>query len=304
MAFAKSAVALLSLLTIANAERSLQAHKASSGALHVVALGSCVPTTPPSNPGTACASTSSQFIYQTNGNGTWYNASSGNSAFLAASAYTGSLATTAGQSTTSNSAGVNAIAFPSQTLGVVVGASYPNAPFPSILTSVDQGLTWQKVTGFGGAVPAGFVNANNTAPDLNSVYAVSRSLIFAAGGYQPQPSNWTTAYQAGNATLSSLLATPGLLDTNGAIYASTNGGTVWNSVPCRRAPAPSTPLPLTPAASTCTPWAPRPPWSLRAPSRPWPPRSPCLAAPSCTPATTARPGPPRPPPSSRATPTS
>jgi len=237
MAFAKSAVALLSLLTIANAEPSLQAHKASGGGLHVVGLASCYAG---GNPGTPCFNNTAQFIYQTNGNGTWYNASSSNSAFLAAAAATGSLSGLTGglPGLGSNAQGLNAVAFPSQTLGVLVGASTPQAAFPSILTSVDLGLTWQKVTGFGGAAPSGFAAANNTAPDLNAVFAVSRSLIFAAGGYQPIPSTYNAQYNIGQAQPGTQVVTgsgglafiAGLVDTNGAIYTSINGGTVWNSV--------------------------------------------------------------------------
>jgi len=233
MAFVKSAVALTAMLAVANAERTLQAHKASRGALHVVGLASC---TAAGNAGTPCSSSTNQFIFQTNGNGTWYNASSSNSAFLAASAYTGSLSAYTGNGYTAaigmgaDSTGLNAVAFPSQMLGVLVGASYPQAAYPSILTSVDQGLTWQKVTGFGGPYPSGYAAAISTAPDLNAVYAVSRSLIFAAGGYQPIPSVYNAA-EANGGTVTAFLATAGLVDTNGAIYTSINGGTVWNSVP-------------------------------------------------------------------------
>jgi len=220
----KTLIVLLSLLSVAQAERSLQAHKASGGGLHVVGLGECVNASAPA--GTPCAYPGAnflpQFVYQTNGNGTWYNASSTNSAFLAAMQYNGSL------STGNPGSGLAAVTFPSQSLGVLVGASYPGAPFPSILTSVDLGLTWQKVTGFSG-MPAGMASAGNSAPDLSGVYSVSRSLVFAVGGYQANPASIASA--AGTlTTVTVALNTAGLLGTTGAVYVSTNGATVWSYV--------------------------------------------------------------------------
>jgi len=248
MAKAVLSLALLALLSVSNAERTLLAHKPGGGALHAVALTSTA---------------SIGFVYLTNGNGTW-TAYSANSAFVAAQGYSGWNNVTID---VNNPSGVQSVYFPSMSLGLAVGLNMFNptatsptgstgsgSPYPTILSTVDMGLTWQAVTGFGGN-PA-FYNASSgvgVAPDLYSVYCVSKALCFAAGGYSAPvlavPTTYGAAYTlsgygstysgAASATAAAynsapfagLSSTVGALPTAGSIYTSTNGGTFWKVLP-------------------------------------------------------------------------
>lgn len=142
--------------------------------------------------------------------------------FKTASTYNGSTTGTTGL----YEYGVQFLSFPSQTLGVAVGLSYPGNQLPSILTTVDQGLTWQAVTGFAGKA-GGYTLAANTVPDLFGLVAVSRSLFIAAGGYAATPTSYPGPYP----TTTTVYNLAGIAGTWGALYTSTNGGTFWTSVP-------------------------------------------------------------------------
>jgi len=242
MAKAVLSLALLALLSVSNAERTLLAHKPGGGALHAVALTSTA---------------SIGYVYLTNGNGTW-TAYGANSAFVAAQGYTGWANNTID---VNNPSGVQSVYFPSMSLGLAVGlngwnpATGNGSAYPTILSTVDMGLTWQAVTGFGGN-PANYNAATGVAvaPDLYSVYCVSKALCFAAGGYSspilPVATTYGAAYSLGNygsnylgsgyvnisaylgpGGANPLLSTAASLPTAGSIYTSTNGGTYWKVLP-------------------------------------------------------------------------
>jgi len=210
-----TAVAFLALLLCASADRSLLAHKPGAGGLHMVALAETLSSFPP-----VAGTQAAQFLYLTNGNGTWYNVS--NVGFTQASLNNGSSSVT-GQ--LFQYPGMMGLAFPSRSLGVMVGVSAPGNPVPNIITSADGALTWQAVTGFVGNPPAGFSRAGNVAPDLQDIHCMTRALCVAVGGYLASPS---AIFPTLGVALA--LAAPGLLDSFGAVYTSTNGGSSWSSV--------------------------------------------------------------------------
>jgi len=212
-----AALALLALLSVASAERSLLAHKPNGGSsLHAVAFGSY---------NSSISSQTVQVYLSTNGNATWTytegttsTRSLMNPALYKAQNFQGSSIGLASGSYSSVqtvssviSAGINSLTFPSLKLGIAVGSAQGNgttaAPvWPTVLTTQDLGLTWQFVTGFTGT-PAGFsLTASTTYPDLTSVFCSTRTLCFAVGGYLPAEAAWT--------------ASPGFYDQNGPSYAS------------------------------------------------------------------------------------
>jgi len=203
MARSLAALVTLSLLCVgANA-----AHKSGGGALHLVALANVNST--------ISSTVANQTLFQTNGNGTWYSGAYANTAFTTAANYTGALgAFTSAFTNTLGAfngafAGLQDLVFPSHSLGIAVGLSAPGNTVPTILTTVDAGTSWQRVTGFVGPSNAGLnLSIGKTAPDLSSVVCVSRSLCIAVGGYDSYPA----------------------VSTFGAVYASTNGGTVWSGI--------------------------------------------------------------------------
>jgi len=271
----RTTLALLALLAVADADRSLLAHKPSGGSSnHVVTFNFGYRAAGYTYPKGYTGNTSAlpNVYVSSNGNGSWAPLLGGsinyqlNSVMYAAGALqtptTGTVVT-----------GVYGLAFPSMKLGIAVaagsGAGTTAVPvWPNILTTVDEGLTWQLVTGFSGT-PAGFTA--NTYPDLTSISCSSTKNCIAVGGYFPNLAafanvyggvsyygTWTGTQVAPNTgngvsyftnasfpaaaicTSASSTFTPGcgsfqntagLLPTYGAVLRSTNGGTQWSFVP-------------------------------------------------------------------------
>jgi len=195
--------------------------------------------------------------------------------------------------------GVTAVTFPSKSLGVAVGLNTAsiqitgnqlttaqssgtgaaNLNTPTIIITVDQGLSWNMVSGFSplptlntqlGQLPsypqflaatqaagplysfgAGVVNTatnggiTGIAPDLTSVFCASKNLCFAAGGFMPLPSTAPGATTAGTintgiASGTQIVASD--LPSWGQILRSTNGGTYWTYTPLPMNYMPSSPL--------------------------------------------------------------
>jgi len=228
-------LALLGMLSVASSERALLAHKPNSGTtLHGLAL-------------TSAAS------FSTNGNGTWGSPSSALSSVftnnvgagksnLASSAY----ATSAGAAIPFT--GVTSVAFPSKNLGVAVAlggvtAGASAAVSPTILITIDGVCSWLTVTNLpsftvpSGANPTTFFSAT---PDFTSVWAASKSLIWAAGGVLPTTASAVTLASPSQTAPSTqfpaaafpITGSNGLLYTGGSpvIYQSTNGGTCWTAL--------------------------------------------------------------------------
>jgi len=172
--------------------------------------------------------------------------------------------------------GVTSVVFPSKTLGIAVGLTgastastgasalgatgAANLVYPTIVTTIDGGVSWNDVSGFS-PVPtfmantwvipsfpqftapptvvtaifatSTLVNINSgvqtsaPAPDLTSVFCASKNLCFAAGGFMPVASTPATSTTLASInTGSNVLASD--LPSWGQILRSTNGGTYWS----------------------------------------------------------------------------
>jgi len=222
-----AACLLLALVGVTRADRSLLAHKPNSGtSLHALAIG-------PYN------------YYLTNGNGTWVTALDPNSASTSGIYHS---ANSAFNKTANNTGawgnagafaailfpsslggswlrGVTSAFFPSKSTGVAVASAQYGSATPSVLTTKDQGMTWQVVTGFstnpwssntsvpGVGFPGYMVSGSAMqAPDLNAVTCVAQH-CWAVGGYLP--------------------ATPSLTSQPnfGVVFTSTTTGTYWTYYP-------------------------------------------------------------------------
>lgn len=205
-----TAMALLSLMVVASADRALLASRPGGpGALHAVAIGV-------SN------------YYVTNGNGSWvptkYSTdATPNSAYATAAGY-GSSATNI---VARFSDGITSVAFPSKNLGVAVGVGAgtisATVTTSTIMITIDQGLSWMAVTGLPTFVnPAVAFSSATTpvtqafpavasVPDLNAVYFASKTLGWAVGGL-----------------LAPVGATPA--PTVAEVLMTTNGATVWQRI--------------------------------------------------------------------------
>jgi len=202
MARQTAALLLLSLATVGATGRDLLAHKPNGGSnLHAIAVA-------PYN------------YYLTTGNGTWSTSLTTNTS-LAGNYYSsspsynatsinnlGAFSKAVNYIVPFNGAGpyggIVAVTFPTGKLGVAVSAALNGSTTPTILNTVDQGTTFQVVTGFstfpastnlsiggqgfGGILPPGTPANSVQAPDLLSV-ACSGSVCWAVGGYLPYSNN-------------------------------------------------------------------------------------------------------------------
>jgi hypothetical protein len=248
------ALALLAMLTIASAERSLLASKynpAGGSNLHGLAISSYAGTMPSAL--VLPQSLPNLGYFSSNGNGTWV--ATRNLALTIANSNLGALSgsslvgTTPGVPAFASSAGagsnflgstlgsgyngITSVAFPSKMLGVAVGLSAGNAQItpcppssvvsaatcqanwqgpPNILITVDQGATWEAVTGFGptppGSIGAGQVLSATPAAAL-SLTAIGTGILAA-----PVPTISTTGTPATvtsypNGFIAPMLATVG-----------------------------------------------------------------------------------------------